>query len=281
MKKLITSIAAVTLSAGAFATDISMCAGCSTDEASSGGATATAVSAVALIANCETVNAWKTIQGLTCDGNSASCAPNVSSAELRGLLSGAVADAGQIVGTATGLNLLAQANGQAGAASTCAATDVTNTNTIQFRENPDTEDAANQFMAVNTPVGSFNAGPGLPVAYTGTRADDADCIGNMDASRMRLCLVHATSLGDANVGFVKLDGSAPTLDNLMSSNYNLVSNIYGDVSGVADNGAFGLYKPASGNMATDTAGVAYHNIAGTANAAGPLTVRNGTISSSD
>ena len=242
--------------------------GLGTNEGDGLGGSADGVSAVAVIASCETISALMTMQGLT-GSFSVANAPNISSAELRAMLTGAVASTTAISGDAGTLSTVIGAQGD-----TCPSNDLGANAAIQFRHATGTNDAVDQFLGAGVAINGFIVGAGS-TKTTSARTDDADCIGNMASGRVRFCTVHATSLGSPNIGFVKLDGSAPTLANLMSSNYNMVSNLHGTVPSTTvvayGGGTFGAYVSPDGDMNGD--GVAYHNAGGSSFAAAPLANR--------
>lgn len=240
-------------------------------------ANAQGVVAVAVVAACDTRNGLQALQGFdaSCIGSdNVSCAPNISSAELRAIFSGGITAASAIKNEA-GDDLATAVT-----ADTACALQVTNF-AIQGRVEE----------LVQSPVDYYvygNAGSTQGVTGTPKRVDQINA--QVDNARMRFGLYAASELttaGAEDLGFLKLDGSAPTLANTESSNYNLIANLHGDLSGegtVPRGGAvFGVYKAdASGAAASnmDGDGVAYHHLGGTANASVPASPR-GEIAVSD
>jgi len=276
MKSIAVAVAAVAAANGSYAA-------CATTGALAGacntGSTATGVVALAVAANCNTIGAMQEMQGMdaACFGNTSKlCAPNISSAELRALLTGAVNQSTNVSSSdsANDLNATIQAASGVYAACAAAGTPATalGTNTgIQMRESTLATEARVEFVGVSTLNGSVK---------------DADtAVNNLGSnSRHRFGVIEATSLDDDRIGFVKLDGSAPDLANTISSNYNLVANLYGTIptaatSVEAKGTTFGAYTASDGNMQGE--GVAFHNNLGNAANGLPIAPDGGTAADTD
>jgi len=227
--------------------------------AETSGSTLAAVSAIAVIGDATLLDGLRALQGFdaSCNGSTdVACAPSLSSAEVRAIANGSISQASGL--GITGLGGLA------------------NTLAIAYS-------SSNVGDALASFLGGGNAG-GLPCGqgqalktadgFTSfDLANDAAVIGDMStqffsSDNGRTGFVHATEL-DGSVGFIKLDGVAPSLLALQSSNYNLVSNLSATGTLTADAGSsvsgieVGVASTASGD-------VAYHGATGAPLACAPL-----------
>jgi len=205
----VASVQAATISGGALngvATDVG---------------TATSVSAIAIVAPTAMADALRTMQGIdaACQGNtSLLCAPSISSAELRAILSNATGNGSNIAGGGTDLKTeLGLTNKTAGVKEYAAA---------------GVQDALVAFAGSASVVGGFKCGQAPLNVFTNVTANDAATLAGTAGANIGFGFVHATEL-DGSLGFIKLDGVPPNALSLASSNYNLVSNL-GANSGVAD-----------------------------------------------
>lgn len=211
LSKITAAIAATTIGATAQAATISGGGldGVATDTA------ATHVSAIAIVAPTKVIDGLRSLQGFpaACDGNlTPLCAPSISSAELRAILDNSVANTAFIQGGGSNLGTATGLSGKSGGITEYAAAGVT--------------DALNSFNGSGV-VGGFPCGQGNPLSISTITANDAATLAAMNTTTAaRFGFVHATEL-DNSVGFIKLDGVAPSLAALLSSNYNLVSNLNG------------------------------------------------------
>jgi hypothetical protein len=274
MKKIAAAVAAVAAANGAYAA-------CATTGALAGacntGSTATGVVAMAVVANCNVVGGMQEMQGMdaACFGNTSKlCAPNISSAELRAILTGDVGNTANISSSDSASSLaatLAAASGSYAACTTAATTGGNSDMASQGRESTLATEARTEF----TGVGFLN----------GSTKDVVTVLSNLgNNARHRFGIVEATALDDDRIGFVKLDGSAPDLANTISSNYNLVANLYGTIPAAAQSvdakgTIFGAYVAAGGDMAGD--GVAYHNNGGNAANDLPIAPNGGSAADTD
>lgn len=183
---------------------------------------------VAIILPGDVHNALQKSVGLsaTCVGDrTKACMPSMSSAEVRSILNGSLIAGAFVSGTGGTLaSNLGDATNYSGTANT----------TPAFRRiyASAVSDALTQFVGSGFIAGkSCGSGAALAAANTAT-ADDAATLaavssGNGDAF-MDIGFIHATEVDASNTdyGMVKLDGAAPDLVNLLSANYNLISNVH-------------------------------------------------------
>jgi len=221
--KITAAIAAVAAVSTAQAETISGggLSGVSTD-----GGTASAVSAVAVVGSTQLLDGLRSMQGFdaACTGNvSMLCAPTISSAELRAIMTNSITRASDVLGGGTDLGTASGFTGKTGVFKEYAAAGVL--------------DAMRSFTGSGV-VGGFSCGQGGLINITNSaQANDAATIASASAGAS-LGFVHATEL-DGSIGFIKLDGVAPSALALASSNYNLVSNLSAD-NGVADSSVNGM-----------------------------------------
>ncbi len=245
MTKLAAAMAATVVSA-AHALDFS-----TVDTNPSG--TAINVGACAIVAATDIADGLRTIQGgdAACAGSTdAACAPSLSSAELRALATGAVNNATNILGD--GGNLDDATGIKKGA--------------LVFNIADGCDNAVRAFAGSSAGIGGLSCGQGP--ATLATAGNDAAVLGTLTngQSNHRMGIISSTSLADTHA-FIKLDGVAPSVEAVASSNYNLVSNLAAAAS-VADNTTNGITV---GIVAADSGnGVAYHQVAGNAVGCAPL-----------
>lgn len=237
LTKISAAIAATALAATAQAEVITGgdLAGVNTDTGS-----ATHVSAIAVIASDAVLDGLRSMQGLPaqCNGNNqtALCAPSMSSAELRAILGSQIGNLTKIFGGGTNLSVASGIGGKAAAIVESAADGVL--------------DALRAFNGSGV-IGGFSCGQGNSVGIANPTTTDADTIAAQSGPSFGF--VHATEL-DETVGFIKLDGVSPSLVNLLSSNYALVSNLDGAGTAV-DTETNGMTV----GVASATGGVASHS----------------------
>ena len=216
--KITAAVAATVTAATAQAASIS---GGALDGVATDVGTATSVSAIAIVAPTAMADALRNMQGIdaACAGNtSILCAPSISSAELRSILSNATANAGNIAAGGTDLKTELGLSTKNAKVKEFAAAGV--------------KDALTAFSGAASSVGGFKCGQGPVNVFTNTTANDAATLASTASASVGFGFVHATEL-DGSLGFIKLDGVPPSALALASSNYNLVSNL-GTNGGVAD-----------------------------------------------
>lgn len=255
MTKLSAALAATVATAATHALDFS-----TVDTNPSG--TAVQVGACAIVANATITNALREIQlddagaGDACEGSvDVACAPTLSSAEVRALVQvGGINNAGNIVGPGGDL---------------ASETTSIKKGALVMNIADGCANAVTQFAAAGDLIGGLSCGQGPSILATA--GDDAAVLGAVTpvGNNHQMGIISATSL-DGVVGFVKLDGVAPSLAATMSSNYNIVSNLSPNAT----------FTPASTNgitvgiaAADGSNGVAYHNVSGSAVACAPLSPR--------
>ena len=238
--KMITMLAAsVTLSSGVAATPYT---GELAGAASSGPGTLTGSVPLAIIASEEVVNALQILQfgdGHICVGNrSLACMPRLSSAELRSMIYKSVPGLTSFIGDGNPYaNLrevlqadagITQGDGVMGTANH----DINNNN-FNMGYSSDSVDGIKQFLGAYTVIDLFNCGPNsslpAPVDCSGDASAVISCV-EATTNRARFAIVPASQLGDsnaANLGYIKLDGQAPTLANWAEGDYPLGQNIIG------------------------------------------------------
>lgn len=252
---VVVSSHASTISGGALA-------GLGTNEADG---TGSGVSAIAMIVQGDVHNALQTMQSMgNCIGSRTKlCAPSLSSSEVRGLLNNSQGSASSgIVGPGgTLLSNYGDATNYTGTVATKGAINHGRSTSGNV------DDALTAFVQSGVIAGlACGQGAGLEGGNSGASgATDADVISAVSggATKARMGFIHATELDDSNqdYGFVKIDGVAPDLVNLLSSNYNLVSNIHGALTpSSTEKATHGMTVGAA--AAGGTTGVAYHNVLG-------------------
>lgn len=179
------------------------------------------VSAIALVVSDRTAAGLRAQQGIdaVCNSSPASvlCAPSISSSELRAILANDTAQSSLTFDGAAG--------------SLTAAGGFTGKNTT-WREYAGTgiSDALSSFLGSGV-VNGFSCGQGKPVslfdAATGGDAATITAVEANSTANPQIGMIHATSLVGTQLSFVKLDGVPPSELDLLSSNYNLVSNLHG------------------------------------------------------
>lgn len=210
-----------------------------------------AVSAIAVVGSTQLLDGLRSLQGFpaACAGNlNALCAPTLSSAEVRSIItSGGIANPN---GLSVGGTDLGTASGLTGKGT-------------NFEESAadGVLDALRAFTGSGV-INGFACGQGASLVLSNSTANDAATLAAQSGSSVGF--VHATEL-DGSVGFIKLDGVAPSALALASSNYNLVSNLDADPA-VADAEVNGITV----GTVTAGAGVAAHN----GSACAPLTTGN-------
>ena len=264
--KLAAGIAAsaLSLSAAAQITGADTLAGFEFSNASASAQPIQGVSAVAIAGDLCVIEGLQKLQGMdaACHGDTdVSCAPTISSAELASILTGRI----------NGANALDSADSDLLAESACTKNVMrftgigTNTENYAYA-------AASELVNANAQVGGFQCGQGTPVKTANQNrlngaANAAAALTVLDTADdfFHWGLLPATELANAsaNVGFVKLDGVAPSLTALLSGNYNLVTNLHRssavsvDGEQVADTKGITVGIAAAGNGS----GVPYHALA--------------------
>jgi len=238
--KLLKMTAAVAAAAAVSAAQAGTISGGGLNGVSTDVGAAAAISAVAVVGSTQLLDGLRAMQGFdaACTGNvSVLCAPTLSSAELRSILSNAIFNTSQVNGGGTNLGTASGLAGKSGGIKEYAAGGVA--------------DALSAFTGSGV-IGGFSCGQGLPVVISNATANDAASLAGA-ASGASIGFVHATEL-DGSVGFIKIDGVAPSALALASSNYNLVSNLSSD-GGVADSSVNGMTV----GVVAAGAGVASHS----------------------
>lgn len=184
-------------------------------------------------------------------GDSRTCMPSLSSAELVALQNGTLANAVNLTtdkaeGGSFNLGAHLTAEGQTAA----------NTSIVKTAASPGADDA----------VGGYAGGAGcvLPGGWTGSPAADvaaaaaaldSACAVTGKKGRMNVSVLPVSENADvsANYRFIKLDGVAPTLAEHLEGDYNLIFNAIGTVSATPTfNQPFGI----TGGAAWATPGLA-------------------------
>lgn len=253
---------AATISGGALA-------GLDTNESSA--SAGEGVAAVTMIVPGDVHNAMQLSQGLpaVCIGNRDKvCAPSMSSAEVRGLLNNSYSTTSALTGTAgTVFANLGNSTNYTGTSATKAAL-------LHGRASAgNVDDALTAFVQGGTINGiSCGAGAGLEAANgLASDVDDATTFAKIGAGNAKglAAFIHSTELDDSNqnVGFVKIDGVAPDLINVLSSNYPLLSNLHGTLPSASKltNG-----MTVGAGAAGTAVGVAYHQSINSFVACAPL-----------
>lgn len=244
LSKITAAIAATAVAASAHAETIS---GGGLNGVTTDVGAAAAVSAIAVVGSTQLIDGLRSMQGFPaeCTGNlNMICAPSLSSAELRALIVDDVTNTSGVLGGGTNLGAASGLAGKSG--------------NITDRGAVGVLDALRAFAGSGVIAGlSCGQGKGVNLAST---ANDAATL-SASASGASIGYVHATEL-DGSVGFIKVDGVAPSALALASSNYNLVSNLSGD-NGVLDANVNGMTV----GVVSAGAGVASHSLA----ACSPLT----------
>lgn len=239
----------------------------------SGDGAGSGVSAVAIIMAGDVANALQTIQGMdaACIGNrSKLCAPSISSAEVRAILNNSLSSSASISSVGGTLN------SAFGDSTNYTGTAATKTALIHGRASAGNVDDALKGFVQSGSINGLSCGQGASLEAANSNASgatDAAVIAKVAAGSTKglMGFVHATSLDDTNqnYGFVKLDGVAPDLINLLSSNYNLVSNLHGVFTPAAtESEQHGMTVGAV--AAGSGVGVAYHNFVNAFSGCAPL-----------
>lgn len=255
MSKIALSVAAASMTLTAHAGTISggALAGLGTNEADGAGLGSVPV---AVIVPGDVHNALQAMQDFpaACIGNrNKLCSPTMSSAEVRAIVNGALASSSSISSpNGTLLANFGDLTNFTGVAATGAP--------LLRVYSPNVVDGITQFAGGGSIDGkSCGAGSVIAAASVAT-ADDATTLSTVGAGfkKARIGFIHATELDDSNqdVGFVKVDGAAPDLVNLLSGNYNIVSNVHGAASLTATE------KATNGTTVGASSAAPYHNFLG-------------------
>lgn len=248
LSKITAAIAATAMAASVQAETIS---GGALDGVATDTGAAAAVSAIAVVGSTQLLDGLRSMQGIgaACTGNvNALCAPSLSSAELRSIITaGGIANPNGVQGGGTNLGTASGITGKGSNFTEHAANGVL--------------DALRSFTSSGV-IAGFACGQGAALAISNAQPNDAATLAAQSGPSVGF--VHATEL-DGSVGFIKIDGVSPSALALASSNYPLVSNLASDPA-VADAEVNGITV----GTVTNVAGVASH--AGSACA--PLTTGN-------
>jgi len=223
--------------------------------------------ACAIIADTRLTDGLRTIQGIDtdCQGNNhLLCAPSISSAELRALVTDAIVNA-SLIENADGDDLAANSGIKKGALNVFVA---------------DGCDAAlTQFVSASETIAGFACGAGPVVAANNRGFTNASVLTTIDANSAathQIGVVAATSMTQLQKDsmFMKLDGVAPSLTATASSNYNLIANLdsgSSTASHLVKGITVGTVAAGSGS------GVAWHNAAGSSTGCGPLSTHDAIL----